>query len=169
MWPKRWWPFCQCWIDEVFLCTHSPLLYLLAVLLRLLRICLRPRWAVYSGKQDWQRIKVGARSRAIVLAGYLDPLSRVAVESARWASGERLTVETWECFRRCTRKLWDHQTVNTPLCRSVLKLNDSLLECNMVNLSVQLWYVFIALRWCCLLYFRKWLLSVFACTSELLL
>lgn len=65
--------------SPVLLCTRSALPYLFCA-----RICLWPQWAVYSGKQDWQRIKVRARSCVIVSAVYLDPRPETALESARW-------------------------------------------------------------------------------------
>lgn len=68
--------------SSVLLCTRSALPYLFCS-----RICLWPRWAVYSGKQDWQRIKVGARSRAIVLAVYLDPRPETAWNQRGGKSG----------------------------------------------------------------------------------
>lgn len=51
------------------------------------RICLWPRWAVYSGKQDWQRIKVRAHSRVIVSAVYLDPHPETAWNQRGGKSG----------------------------------------------------------------------------------
>lgn len=72
----------------VLLCTRSALPYLFCA-----RICLWPRWAVYSGKQDWQRIKVRARSRVIVSAVYLDPRPETAWNQRGGKSGR-----TRECF-----------------------------------------------------------------------
>lgn len=66
----------------VLLCTRSALPYLFCA-----RICLWPQWAVYSGKQDWQRIKVRARSRVIVSAVYLDPRPETAWNQRGGKSG----------------------------------------------------------------------------------
>lgn len=75
----------------VLLCTRSALPYLFCA-----RICLWPQWAVYSGKQDWQRIKVRARSRVIVSAVYLDPRPETAWNQRGGKSGASVSEDASE-------------------------------------------------------------------------
>lgn len=105
---------CPCVYTLALLYLFSASIILIA---RLFHICLWPRWAVYSGKQDWQRIKVGTRSCAIVSAVYLDSRSQVAVGSARLARKmfQKIHLYTQKDLRPAETPRWKIYT-----CQSVV-------------------------------------------------